>query len=254
MTTSRRFLIAACALAFSAAALPQAQAADWHWGRGEQVEGNGSIQRQAREVGQFSGLSLALPGKVEVRSGAREGVSIETDANLLPLIETVVENGTLKLRAKNHANLRTRTLKIVVQTRALERIALDSSGDIDADAVRGARMRLEIGGSGNLKVGRVEGEQLSVAIGGSGDLEVDDGAVRSSAVSIGGSGDVDIGRVRSDSAKVSIAGSGDVEVWARNSLSASIAGSGDIDYYGDPQLSKAVAGSGDVRRKGSAPR
>jgi hypothetical protein len=250
----RRLLGAACALAFIAA-VPQAQAADWGFGKNEQVQGSGNIKRQAREVGHFSGVALALPGHVEVRSGAAaEGLSIETDDNLLPLIETVVEDGTLKIRGKKNTNLRTRNLKIVVQARELDRLAVAGSGDIDADAVRGKRVRLDIGGSGSIKVGKAEGESLSVNLGGSGDLKVEEGSAPTLSVSIGGSGDVDLARVRTDSASVTVAGSGDATLWVRNKLSLTVAGSGDVNYYGDPQVSKSVVGSGDARRLGAAPR
>jgi len=252
MTSKHHFLIAACALAFLAVA-PQAQARDWGWTRGEQVKGDGKIQRQARETGHFTGLSFSLPGKVEVRSGGKEGVTVETDANLLPLIETVVENGTLKIRAKNHANLQTRTLRFVVQARDLERLSLAGSGDVDADVLRGQRIRVDIGGSGNVRVGKVEGAGMDVDIGGSGDLEVDGGNARSLSISIAGAGDVDMGRVRSEDARVNIAGSGDAKVWARNQLDVAVAGSGDVDYYGDPRVRKSVAGSGDLRRVAAQP-
>jgi hypothetical protein len=254
MNTSRRFRIAACALALGAAfAAPQTQARDWGWTRGEQVEGNGNVQRQARETGAFSGVALSLPGKVEIRSGGKEGIMIETDANLLPLIETVVEDGTLKIRGKDHMTPKTRNLKFVVQARAVERLSVSGSGDIDADAVRGERIQLGIGGSGDIKVRRAEGGSIGANVSGSGDLTVEDGSVRSLSLSIAGSGDVDLGHVRSDEAKVNIAGSGDAKVWARNDLNVSVAGSGDVAYYGDPRVRKSVAGSGGVQRAGSAP-
>jgi hypothetical protein len=171
-----------------------ALAFDWSFGKGEQVQGNGKVKRQAREVGHFNGLALALPGQVEVRSGNSEGVSIETDDNLLPLIETVVEDGTLKIRNKNRVNIRTRNLKIVVQTRGVDRLALAGSGSIDADRVSGSRLQFDVGGSGSIRVGKAEGESISVNLGGSGDLKVDDGGARSLSATIGGSGTIDMAR------------------------------------------------------------
>ena len=104
--TRRHFLAAALACL---AIAPQAQAGDWNWGRSEQVQGSGNVKRQARDVAHFSGLALSLPGNVEIHSGSgREGLTIEADDNLLPLIETVVEEGTLQIRAKRNTNLRTR--------------------------------------------------------------------------------------------------------------------------------------------------
>jgi hypothetical protein len=254
---SRRRLLAACALACAAAtaaiATAPAIAGDWSFGRSEQVQGNGNIKRQVRELGHFNGLALSLPGQVEIRTGNTESVTIETDDNLLPLIETVVEDGTLKIRNKNKVNIRTRNLKIVVQTRGVDRLALGGSGSIDADRVQGSRVQFDVGGSGNIRVGKAEGESVSVSLGGSGDLKVNEGGARSLSATIGGSGTVDMARVRVDKASVTVAGSGDATLWVRDSLSLSVAGSGDVNYYGDPKVSTSVVGSGGAHRLGAAP-
>jgi hypothetical protein len=251
---TRRCLIAACALACIALA-PQAEAGDWPWSKSEQVQGSGRVQSQARDVAHFSGLAMSLQGNVEIRSGSgREGVTVEADDNLLPLIETVVEDGTLKIRAKRNTNLRTRNLKVVVQARDIDRLALGGSGNIDADVVRGSRVRFDVGGSGSIKVHKLEGESVNIALGGSGNLQALDGTARSTSISIGGSGTVDMGHVRTENASVTVAGSGDATLWVRDSLSLTVAGSGDVNYYGDPQVTRSVVGSGNVKRLGASPR
>jgi hypothetical protein len=251
---SHRRLLAACALACAASSMTvPAFAGGWSFGRSEQVQGNGNIKRQAREVGHFTGLSLSLPGQVEVRTGNSEGLTIETDDNLLPLIETVVEDGTLKIRNKNKVNLRTRNLKIVVQTRGVDRLTLGGSGSIEADRMQGSRLQFDVGGSGNIRVGKAEGESVSVSLGGSGDLKVNEGGARSLSATIGGSGTIDMARVRLDKASVTVGGSGDATLWVREDLSLTVAGSGDVNYYGDPQVSKTVVGSGGAHRLGAAP-
>ncbi len=244
---------AALAAALACAAVPSV-AANWSWG-GERVEGNGNIKRQARQVSHFDGLALELPGKLELRMGDSEGVTIEADDNVLPLVETVVENGTLKIRpSKRNLNLRTKNLRIVVNARNIERLALGGSGSIAADALRAPRLDIDLGGSGDISVRGMESDAVTVSLGGSGDFKADGGKVRKLSVSIGGSGTVDMGRLQSDSASISVAGSGDATVWARNELSVTIAGSGDVKYYGDPRLSKSTIGSGEARRIAAAPR
>lgn len=249
----RRTLLGAALATFVACAAPTTAGA-WPFG-GERVEGNGNVTRQARQVGRFDGIALGLPGHLELRSGAAEGVTVETDDNLQPLIETVVDGGMLRIRpTRRNLDLRTKTLRIVVTARQVERLSLGGSGTIDADALRGRALRIELGGSGKVRVRSMEGDTLSVSVGGSGDLQADGGKVGEVSVSIGGSGDVDLGRVEAERASVSIGGSGDVTLWARNALSMSIAGSGDVHYYGDPKLRRSIAGSGDARRLGDAPR
>ncbi len=249
-TGALRTLVLATALA---CAVP-AMAGSWSWG-GEQVQGSGSIKRQARQVSHFTGLAFEMPGKLELRMGDSEGVTIETDDNLLPLVETVVENGTLKIRpSKRNLSLRTKNLKVVVTARQIERLALGGSGSIDADVLRAPRLNIDLGGSGEINVRSLESDALAVTLGGSGDFKAGGGNARKLSVSIGGSGTVDMGRVQSDSASISVAGSGEATVWARHELSMTIAGSGDVNYYGDPRVSKSVVGSGDARRIAAAPR
>lgn len=250
-TPALRALMLAAALACTVAP-PTAMA--WPFG-GEQVEGSGSVTRQARKVDSFNGIALGLPGRLELRSGSVDSVTVETDDNLQALVETRVEDGMLRIRpVKRNLDLRTRNLKIVVTARQIERLSLGGSGTIDADVLRGKRLDVDVGGSGKMQIARLDAETVAAKVAGSGDLRADGGTVRDLSVSIGGSGSVDMGKVATDTARVSIAGSGDVTVWAKNDLRAKIAGSGDVGYYGDPTVSRSVAGSGEVRRIGNAPR
>jgi hypothetical protein len=252
--SARTLILAACLLA-CAAPLTQssAQAAPWGWGS-SQVEGNGVIKRQQRELGHFTGVANSLAAKVEIRIGNTESVTIETDDNLLPLVETVIEDGMLKIQPlKRNMNLRTRTMKIVVQARSVDHISLGGSGSIDSDALRARKMQVDLGGSGTINLKGVDADSMAINLGGSGDLNTAGGAAKNVSISIGGSGNVRMGRVRSDSVSVTIAGAGEATVWAKNALSLTVAGSGNVDYYGDPQVTTTVLGSGSTRRLGANP-
>lgn len=243
-------LLAAAALA-CAAPLTQAAASPLDWMRGEKIVGNGNIKKQTRELAHFTGVTLSLPGKLELRIGNTESVTIETDDNVLPLIESVIEDGVLKLRpSKRNLNLQTRNLKIVVQARSVDNLKLGGSGSIESDALRGDKLRLDIGGSGSINVKGLEAENAVVAIGGSGNLRAGPGKIGRISITIAGSGDVDLGQVKAQDVSVNVAGSGAATVAASGSLSATIAGSGDVNYYGTPSISKTVAGSGTVKKLG----
>ncbi|NHZ64775.1 head GIN domain-containing protein [Massilia genomosp. 1] len=249
-----RFALRHLALAaVLACALPASQAAG-AWFGGEKVQGSTIIKRQARALGHFTGVGVSLPAKVEVRIGDTEGVTIEADDNLLPLIEAVIEDGTLQLRPnKRNLNLQSRNIKIVVQAKKVDHLSIGGAGSIDADALRGDKITINVGGSGSIVIKGIEADNAVIAVGGSGSLSSGPGTLNKASISIGGSGDVDLGKVKARDAKISVAGSGEATVWASVSLSASIAGSGGVKYYGDPTVSKSVAGSGTTRRIGDAP-
>ncbi len=222
----------------------------WDWGG---VKGSGNVVKVSRAVSGFNAVSLDLPAKVELVQGDGEGVVIETDDNIAPLIETVVERGQLKLRFKErNTSVQVRTMNITVNLRNLEELAIGGSGDMRAASLRTPKLRCAIAGSGNMQLQALDTESLALSIAGSGDFSAG-GRARSMQAKVAGSGNVRTEKLAADQVKLSIAGSGDARVWARETLGVSVAGSGDVAYYGDAVVSKSVAGSGSVKRLGAAP-
>lgn len=245
-------LLAASVFAWIAPAAP-VMASPLDWISGNSLKGSGRLQKQTREVGNFNGVALNVPGNVELRIGNTEGVTIETDDNILPQIETVVENGTLRIRsARRNSNFHQTTLNIVVHARQVERVSVGGSGTINADGLRGEKLRFDVGGSGSINAGKLDARSVSVAIGGSGNFKAG-GRTEQLSASIGGSGNIAAGRLAANNVQVSIGGSGEAEVWARDNLAISIGGSGEVSYYGDPQISKSMQRSNSIRRLGSSP-
>ncbi|WP_426211363.1 head GIN domain-containing protein [Massilia sp. TWP1-3-3] len=255
LTSRLRQLALAAAVVACAVPLTMAMAGPMDWIGGVKVQGSGKVVKQTRALAHFTGVNLNVPGDMELRLGNTESITIETDDNLLPLIESVIADGVLRIRpVKRNTNLHARTLHIVVYAKNIDRLALSGSGSIDSDALKGNKLQFDIGGSGSINVKGMEAEAVAISVGGSGDLKSGAGKANTLSVSIGGSGDVDVGKVQVGDASVSVAGSGEATVWANRGLSVTIAGSGDVNYYGDPKVSTSVVGSGDITRMGSSPR
>lgn len=200
---------------------------------GPTIVGSGQSRTEERAVSGYRGVALAIPGRVEVVQGDREGVTLAADDNLLPLIETVVEGGVLHIRFPRGHSVRARSdIRATVYARAVESLVISGSGDFVARSLDTARLAVRISGSGDVTVG---GRAAQVEVG------------------ISGSGDVDARRLEAQRVSVRIAGSGDASVWARESLDVKVSGSGDVRYYGDPEVAKRIAGSGTVRRAGASP-
>lgn len=246
---ARALLLAACALALPAMPV---LASPLDWISGDSIQGSGKLQKQAREVGSFNGVALNVPGNVELRIGNTDSVTIEADDNILPLIDTAVENGTLRIRpARRNANFRQTRLTIVIQARHVERVSVGGSGNITASGLRGERLRFDVGGSGSIDVRDLDGRMVAVAIGGSGSFK-GQGKTEQLTASIGGSGNIQAGRLAARDVQVSIGGSGAAEVWAKDELTISIGGSGEVSYYGEPRISRSMQRSSSIRHLGSA--
>ena len=219
----------------------------------ETVRGNGVMKSEARPVSGFTSIGLAIGAAVEVKLGTTEGVTIQADENLLPLIETSVRHGTLEIKAvRDHLSLSSNSIRIVVQAKSIDGLAIGGSGSIMAEQLRAVKMKLDIGGSGSIDVRRLDTEAVEVAIGGSGDVKLA-GTAKKLDASIAGSGDVVAPNFVVDKAEITVAGSGDATLGVRNKLDVTIAGAGAIGYYGDPQVSRTVLGVGAIKRLGALP-
>jgi hypothetical protein len=242
-STNRRLALVAIAAALAAGAA-----------HAEAVQGSGRIAKDNRPLAHFSAVALSLPAQVEVRLGDSESVVVEADDNLLPLIETSVDKGALRIRGvRDNLELKAHALHIVVNAKQVERVSLGGSGSIAAEVLRAPQLKFAIAGSGSIDVARAECESVAASLGGSGSLKIG-GAAKAFSVKTGGSGTVFAGALQAHDVTVSTAGSGQTTVWAQDTLRVSSAGSGDVRYYGDPKVTTSSAGSGQVKRLGPAPR
>jgi hypothetical protein len=213
---------------------------------------------ESRPVSGFNSVSVRRVREDADHAGRTESLTITADDNVLPYIETVVEQGMLKIRWKKPVEGRSLTLSrekisMTLSARDMEAIAIGGSTNVTAGPLKSERIVANIGGSGNLEITSVEAGDVAVTIGGSGDLAIGGGRTHTLNVRIGGSGAVQAPKLESRSAKVRIGGSGSASIWAHDTLDATVAGSGAIRYYGDPKVERRVAGSGEIRRVGANP-
>ena len=224
------------------------------FGFAEAATGSGRMATEPRVVSDFEAVALSGSMDIVVRQGTKEGVEIQADDNLLPLIETVVEPGsngrTLQIRFKrgeriyNHGQIR-----VTVDVIKLTAVVTAGSGDIFVDGLKTPSFKLTISGSSDAKLNGLVTEALEVRISGSGDV-LAAGTAKTVKLSIAGSGDAKLAGLQADDVQVRIAGSGDASVTANKSLDVSVAGSGDVRYGGNVTAIKtSMAGSGTLSRR-----
>ncbi len=205
-------------------------------------------KRETRSTEPFTAIGVSAPITVHLTQGDTYSLVIEGDEAAIAQLDTVVENGSLKLRQKTPDHIRGMgKVKAYVTMRDVTALAISGSGDIIATTLRTGDVKLAISGSGDIRIGTLTAARLVVAISGSGDIVVA-GKADSLDGSIAGSGDLRARELEVGDAKLSIAGSGDASIWTRSNLSVSIVGSGDVTYVGDPAVHQSILGSGSVRR------
>lgn len=213
------------------------------------VSASGPAVTEARTVGEFRGIAVSGGIELKVRQAAQPAIEVKVEANLLPYLETVAENGTLQVRWKKGSKLRVKdTPQVSVAVVELQSIAGSGSGGIALAPLKTPKLAIQLAGSGDVSIDTLQADELAVSIAGSGDLSASGQATRVQ-LRIAGSGDVRCDALKADDVTVSISGSGDASVHATKSLSVNIAGSGDVLYRGDAQVKSAIVGSGSVRKR-----
>ena len=213
----------------------------------------GADRQEKRDVSGFTAITLRAPVDVDVVQGDVEGLVLEGDPEYIARIETVIENGTLKIRYTSRDRVwNMAKIRAHIQVKTLEGLAIEGAGNISAPSLHSQALQVSIAGSGDVRIGTLAAERLKVSISGSGDVSVAGKADRTDT-SIAGSGDFKAAHLESREAHISIAGSGDATLWARDSVKVSIMGAGGVRYYGDPDVKTSVMGSGSVKRLAAAP-
>lgn len=212
--------------------------------------GSGNVISETRNVSGFHGLVLANSGDVVVTQGDTESLVVEAEDNILPLVETTVTDGVLKLGFKANEEVHyTKRLLFKISVKTLDNLMLAGSGNVDAKALKADKFKVMLAGSGNVNVGDLETDALTVDIAGSGGVKLA-GKAAKQAVRVMGSGDYEAGALKTGAATVKVVGSGDCELTASETLDITMSGSGDVSYHGNPTVTKHVSGSGDVTALG----
>lgn len=202
----------------------------------------------SREVKNFHAIASAGSFKVNVQMGDQESLTIDGEAEDVSRIETVVENGILKIRTKRNFkswNSVGHEVTINITAKRLDGLSLSGSGSIHLDGTLNAPSAdIQLSGSGEITAS-VDNQNTSLAVSGSGNLNVS-GKSGSVNIAVSGSGDVKARDLTAESSNIKIAGSGNVYIKAEKDLTAAIFGSGSVKYAGNPNVSVNKVGSGTV--------
>ena len=238
---------------------------------GKRIKGTGAVERTTRDVKDFKSIDVRTSANVFVKQSATFKVEVETQKNIAEVLETVVEDGTLKIKIKQGSwNLSFEKLNIYVEMPTVENLEISGSGDLTAEtALSGDKITLDIMGSGNMNVEKgLTAKTLKIIIGGSGNIKVNDitvnelstriagsgelvltGTADKADYSVSGSGDVDAKKLKSKAVQAAVSGSGNISCNADESLDAHASGSGDITYSGNATAVKTkVSGSGNIEK------
>ncbi len=208
-----------------------------------QTKGNGVIKSQDRDIENFTAIKLTCSADLHIVQG-KTALTVKTDENLLELIETEVENGTLYISVKGRGFRSAKGLDVYITMPTLEKLMSSGSGDVEfGNTFKGNDIYISISGSGDID-GKFDVTNLELKVNGSGDTEIS-GIMGMLKLSVSGSGDIDADGLKLDECNIRNSGSGDISLTGKtNKLTVSQNGSGDLSAYHFTAVSAVISNSG----------
>ena len=217
--------------------------------RGKKIKGNGNVKTEERSVSGFSGVTSYGSFDVYISNGSQSSLKIEGEENLLPYIESYVDDGVLKIDTKEGFWLdNKRSLKVYITAPHFSSVRSNGSGNIISQGklTDSSKIEFTVNGSADIKV-ELDVPEVDAEISGSGNINLV-GATKKFRGEVTGSGNIHAMDLKSEETTVRITGSGNADVYASVQLDVHVAGSGDVRYKGDGKVNSNIAGSGNVKK------
>ncbi len=208
--------------------------------------GSGNVVNETREVSDFQEVSLSGIGNLIISQGEQETLSIETDDNVLPYINSEVKNNRLEITYDPRMPAPTEGVNIYLNVVDINVVELSGAAKIEANQLNTDNLTLNMDGAGQANIDNITTEELFITNSGAGRITIS-GTTDQQTITINGAGEYRAADLVSRSATITINGSGNVILNVSEILNAIINGSGNVEYRGNPEVVEQISGIGSVR-------
>jgi len=206
------------------------------------VVGNNHIVSEQRTVPSFNKLSVQYGIHAELSRGDRE-VAITTDQNLMPLIETYVQDDTLFLRVRsNYAVTSTHGITAVVNNPTLTAIDASGGSNVNAVATFAADWPIVASGGSTVSVSALQADRVTIDASGGSHVDAFGLTTDVSVVGSGGSRVSTDGLV-AENVTVNASGGSILHVRASKSARGDASGGSQVSVSGNP-ATRQISSSG----------
>ena len=206
------------------------------------IKGNGNVVEEQRDVDKFSKINVSRGMNVYIIQGTTEKVLVKADENLLKVIDTYVDHGTLKVTALKGIRNATSN-KVYVTVTDISYIKSTSGSNIfTEDSLTVQNLEIKSSSGSNIRLNLIAGDLITSASSGSNIfLEGNAKSVVAKATSGSNIKAIDLQAEKCD-AKVS--SGANIWIKVQNELNAKASSGGNLFYSGEPNLLRVTKSSG----------
>jgi hypothetical protein len=211
------------------------------------IHGDGNVLKETRKISSFDGIEVSGAFDIVLRQGATEEVTVEADANLLPVIRTEVVGGTLTIETKKPVEHVT-VMKVYVTVKDLKRIDVSGAVDINTEGrITVPELSLDASGASDSKMD-IAVQTLKLDCSGASKIKFS-GSATNVSMDLSGASDIFAYDLLAETYDIDISGAGNAQLNVSKKIRAEISGAGSVKYKGSPtEVDQSVSGAGSIKK------
>ncbi|HEX2908674.1 MAG TPA: head GIN domain-containing protein [Phototrophicaceae bacterium] len=191
-------------------------------------QGSGKIITETRQIGNFNTLALEGIGDLTIVQGTEQGLTIETDDNIVKHITTEVKGDTLFISYDNRPFRPSQSIRYTLRVKNFPKLLLKGDGKVTANSITTETLAINLEGR----------SEITLA-----------GSANTQVITIKGDGKYQAQALKTQDARVSIEGLGTADIWAEKTLDIQLSGASKVTYYGTPRLTQKVQGMSTITQQ-----
>lgn len=206
------------------------------------IKGNGNVVEETRDLGEFSKISVSRGMNVYITQGTSTKVTVKADENLLKVIDTYVDDETLKVTCTKMIRNATSN-KVYVTVTDLENIKSTSGSNIfSEDSLRTGNLEIKSTAGSNVRLS-IEAGDLNVSASAGSNIFLK-GMAKSVVMKANSGSNIKAGDLQTGNCEVKVSSGANIWIKVQNGLNARASSGGNIWYSGEPSPLEIEKSSG----------
>jgi hypothetical protein len=209
------------------------------------ISGDGQLKSESRTVGSFRAVSIASGFNALVSLGP-QGVTLRTDENILPFVETFVQGESLVVRVKPGTVLvNVAALEVAVSNDKVEGVDASGGSIVNATATPIGAFQVDTSGGSQVHVDQLASSSIQADASGGSGITLS-GTAKSAAASASGGSSIDLKAITLDSLSLDASGGSDVFATVATSVTGNASGGSTVNISGNPSMNVDSSGGSEV--------
>jgi len=206
------------------------------------IKGNGNVVEETRDLVDFNKISVSRGMNVYITQGVSTKVLVKADENLLKIIETYVEDGTLKVTCTKGIRNATSN-KVYVTVSDIKLIKSTSGSNVfSEDSLKTENLEVKSTAGSNVHLTLIAGDLSISAVAGSNIFL--DGTAKSVTIKANSGSNIKAGDLMAENCDAKVSSGANIWIKVQNGLTAKASSGGNLFYSGEPNPLRMTKSSG----------